>query len=176
MTSQTFIKPLQIIKIDIIEPDEEARPLLNEKKPKKNIRSNSVDCKYKSSRRETPRKLFWSCLTLTSHYNNDENKLVLKSIVCKTSAYNMQRKNQLTLPNSHSKISLNCLNTPIGSIFDVSDTNSIVYKNEVDDIMQTDEQSQNLSEIKLDQLDEQLATDYKLKCKNWLQHLIESPI
>jgi hypothetical protein len=33
---------------------------------------------------------------------------------------------------------------------------------------------QHLSKLKLSQLDEQISSNYKLKCKSWLQNLVNA--
>lgn len=146
-------------------------PCLYNIKHLQNINNKPSPCKDEMTF-ELNKYNFSSRKSLLSANNNNNSGFLLP----------LNNSNSLKLPSnnlgSFSKLSLNGLNTPAGSIYDVSDTNSIVFKNNIDSDMNKQnedpelELQQSLNRLKLSQLDEQIATNYKLKCKNWLQSLI----
>ena len=155
----------QIVTINV-----EAVEMTTKFKINKSKRSNSVDNLKKKGVKKF--KSF-SCSNINYYFDSSSLKPVYNS----NSKFETQNC-LLTLPkniigmSSNSKLSLNCMLTPNGSIFDVSDTNSMIFKN--DNEVCVEDNQQFLSKFKLSQLDEQVATDYKLKCKNWLKNFIDS--
>jgi hypothetical protein len=133
-------------------------------------RSNSVD---NFDNKRDKKFVSFSCSNINNRFDSLSINPKLKNSKFSVPTSLLKLPKSSGMSSNNSKLSLNCVFTPSGSIYDVSETNSMIFKNE-DELCIENEQKLFTSNLKLSQLDEQIATNYKLKCKNWLQNLINS--
>ena len=178
-TNNEHYKQPNIVAIKVESVEKVTKEVLLLKNQQK--RSHSLDNNRKKKSRKFKEDKYSSCLNLSTHFEG----LTIKP--ANANSFNENPKNLLKLPNScaaNSKLSINYLLTPTGSFYDVSDTNSIIFNNNFEDEFEdfksgeTKEEvkgaDKKLSKLQLSQLDEQIATNFKLKCKNWLHNFINS--